>query len=77
MYETYYIKKKRKRPNLFSSFIPIIFLLVIGGFVGNTLIKNSETKNSTSNLKPGYIQDNSINQNYNLMQNSIENNVIK
>ena len=76
MYETYYIKKKRKRPNLFSSFIPIIFLLVIGGFVGNTLIKNSETKNSTSNLKPGYIQDNSINQNYNLMQNSIENNVI-
>ena len=70
MYGTYYKKNKKIKNKLFSSFVPIVFLLIIGGFVGKTLIKNSETKETISNLKPNYIQANLTKESFDLAKNN-------
>lgn len=72
MYGTYYIKKKKKKLNkvkLLSSFIPIMFLLIIGGFVGNTLIKNTKEGNSANNTVANFIDENNSIQNNNETKN--------
>lgn len=66
MYKTYSKKRKSK---ISSSFIPLLLILVIGGFVGNKIIQNAN-KNNNENL------GNSENQITNIIQNNITDNTL-
>lgn len=57
MYGTYYKRNKKTKSKLFSSFVPIVFLLIIGGFVGGTLIKNSTLKTPENTLNQNTTQN--------------------
>ena len=57
MYGTYYKRNKKTKSKLFSSFVPIVFLLIIGGFVGGTLIKNSTSKTPENTLNQNTTQN--------------------
>lgn len=57
MYGTYYKRNKKTKSKLFSSFVPIVFLLIIGGFVGGTLIKNSTSKTPENILNQNTTQN--------------------
>ena len=75
MYGTYYKRNKKTRQKLFSSFIPILFLLIVGGIVGGTLIKSSDKKENDNIVNQNSIQNNQINtENQNLIQNNNEEN---
>ena len=57
MYGTYYKRNKKTKSKLFSSFVPIVFLLIIGGFVGGTLIKSSTSKTPENTLNQNTTQN--------------------
>ena len=65
------MEKYRKKKRMFSSFVPLILIIIIGGFVGNKILQeNSQVDNIEMN--------NSINNIENLEENNIlENKVIE
>ena len=77
MYGTYYKRNKKTKSKLFSSFVPIVFLLIIGGFVGGTLIKNSTSKTPENILNQNTTQNilaNEVSQGENVIKEDNANN---
>ena len=77
MYGTYYKRNKKRKSKLFSSFIPIVFLLIIGGFVGGTLIKNSTTNELENTINQNATENVQVNEESNNITNEISNNTNK
>lgn len=67
MYKT---NKKKRKSKISSSFIPLILILVIGGFIGNKIIQDAN-KNNNENLL------NNENQITNIIQNNITENILE
>lgn len=77
MYRIYTRRSRRLR--FFSSFIPLILVLVLGGFIGNRIIQNANKGNETAlgevNQTANVVQNETKNENENTIINNIENSV--
>ena len=77
MYRIYTRRSRRLR--FFSSFIPLVLILVVGGFIGNRIIQNSNKGNETilgeANQIANVVQNETKNENENTIINNIENSV--
>lgn len=77
MYRIYTRRSRRLR--FFSSFIPLILVLVLGGFIGNRIIQNANKGNETilgeANQIANVVQNETKNENENTIINNIENSV--
>ena len=75
MYRIYTRRSRRLR--FFSSFIPLILVLVLGGFIGNRIIQNANKGNETAlgevNQTANVVQNETKNENENTIINNIEN----
>lgn len=77
MYRIYTRRSRRLR--FFSSFIPLVLILVVGGFIGNRIIQNSNKGNETilgeANQIANVVQNETKNENENTIINNIENSI--
>lgn len=76
MYKTYNKKRKSK---ISSSFIPLILILVIGGFVGNKIIQDTNKKiyeNQITNVIQNNVTDNTLGNNENQINENLINNTV-
>lgn len=77
MYRIYTRRSRRLR--FFSSFIPLVLILVVGGFIGNIIIQNSNKGNETilgeANQIANVVQNETKNENENTIINNIENSI--
>lgn len=77
MYRIYTRRSRRLR--FFSSFIPLVLILVVGGFIGNRIIQNANKGNETAlgevNQTANVVQNETKNENENTIINNIENSV--
>lgn len=76
MYKTYSKKRKSK---ISSSFIPLLLILVIGGFVGNKIIQDTNKKiyeNQITNAIQNNVSDNTLGNNENQINDNLINNTV-
>lgn len=77
MYRIYTRRSRRLR--FFSSFIPLILVLVVGGFIGSRIIQNvdkdKELTFGETNQISNVVQNETKNENENTMVNNIESNI--
>lgn len=77
MYRIYTRRSRRLR--FFSSFIPLILVLVVGGFIGSRIIQNAgkdkELTFGETNQISNLVQNETENENENTMVNNIESNI--
>lgn len=76
MYKTYSKKRKSK---ISSSFIPLLLILVIGGFVGNKIIQDTNKKiyeNQITNAIQNNVSENTLGNNENQINDNLINNTV-
>lgn len=76
MYKTYSKKRKSK---ISSSFIPLLLILVIGGFVGNKIIQDTNKKiyeNQITNAIQNNVSDNILGNNEKQINDNLINNTV-
>ncbi len=76
MYKTYSKKRKSK---ISSSFIPLLLILVIGGFVGNKIIQDTNKKiyeNQITNAIQNNVSDNTLGNNEKQINDNLINNTV-
>lgn len=76
MYKTYSKKRKSK---ISSSFIPLLLILVIGGFVGNKIIQDTNKKiyeNQITNAIQNNVTENTLGNNENQNSENLINNTV-
>ena len=64
------MEKYKKKKRMFSSFVPLIFIIIIGGFIGNKILQenNSEWNSTINNIENS--------ENSNILENSVTENII-